>query len=166
MAFTAELTRHPEVTVHADDEHGAVANLAAFLAAAPPGALVYACGPEPLLVAVQAAVPDPSRVRVERFRPPPSAASDPAAEAAFGVVCSAGRLEVRPGTSVLQALLDAGVDVSFSCQEGICGTCETRVLSGQPDHRDYLLSEEEKTAGESMMICVSRSRTPELVLDL
>ncbi|ADI12888.1 iron-sulfur oxidoreductase beta subunit [Streptomyces bingchenggensis BCW-1] len=67
---------------------------------------------------------------------------------------------------MLSALRAAGIDVPFSCTEGICGTCETEVLEGEPDHRDSVLSAEERAAGETMMLCVSRARGPRLVLDL
>jgi tetrachlorobenzoquinone reductase len=167
MAFAAELAaRHRQnVTVHVDEEAGKPADLAAYLAAAPADALVYCCGPEPLLDGVATALNDSKRLRIERFR---AAAATPAPgdEAAFEVVCSAGRFTVEPATSILRTLIDAGLDIPFSCEEGICGTCETDVLSGQPDHRDALLSEEEKAAGKTMLLCVSRCRTPELVLDL
>ena len=73
---------------------------------------------------------------------------------------------VPDGTTVLEAVRAAGVDVLTSCEEGICGTCETTVLDGEPDHRDHLLTDEEQAAGETMMICVSRCRGPRLVLDL
>jgi ferredoxin-NADP reductase len=167
MPFAAELAAlgGGQVTVHADDRQGGPADIAAYLAGAPADALVYCCGPEPLLAAVQAAVADQARLRVEIFRPPATAVAHPADEA-FDVVCSAGRLTVKPGTSIMQALEEAGLNVAFSCREGICGTCETRVISGLPDHRDFLLTAEERQASESMMICVSRSRTPELVLDI
>jgi len=167
MAFAAELAaaHGDRVTLHADDEAGGPADLATYLEPAPAGALVYCCGPEPMLAAAAAAVADPALLRTERFR----AAATPAggaAEAGFEVACSAGRFPVRPGTSVLRTLLDAGLDVPYSCEEGICGSCETGVLSGTPDHRDSLLSAEEKAAGQTMLLCVSRCRTPELVLDL
>jgi ferredoxin len=118
-----------------------------------------------MLEGAAAALDDGKRLRVERFR----AAATKAAvgeQAAFDVVCSAGRFTVEPGTSVLATLLNAGLDIPSSCQEGICGTCETGVVSGRPDHRDSLLSDQEKAAGTTMMLCVSRSHTPELVLDL
>jgi len=73
---------------------------------------------------------------------------------------------VPPGDSILDALLDAGVDVSFSCTEGICGTCETKVIDGIPDHRDSFLSDEEKAENSKIMICCSRSKSPVLTLDL
>jgi tetrachlorobenzoquinone reductase len=167
MAFAADLAaRHSQnVTVHVDEEAGAPADLAAYLAAAPADALVYCCGPEPLLDGVATALNDSKRLRIERFRAA-AAAVLPGDEAGFEVVCSAGRFTVEPAASILRTLIDAGLDIPFSCEEGICGTCETGVLSGQPDHRDSLLSDEEKAAGKTMLLCVSRCRTPELVLDL
>jgi ferredoxin len=73
---------------------------------------------------------------------------------------------VPPGQSILDALDANGVSVLSSCQEGVCGTCETRVIEGIPDHRDSLLSEEEREENEYMMVCVSRSKSGRLVLDL
>jgi ferredoxin len=84
------------------------------------------------------------------------------------VVCeTAGTVVlVPPGTTILQAVRDAGLEVTAACVDGLCGTCETRVLDGEPDHRDALLTAEERAFGETMLICVSRARTPSLVLDL
>jgi ferredoxin len=84
------------------------------------------------------------------------------------VVCeTAGRvLVVPPRTSILQAVRDAGLEVTAPCADGLCGACETRVLDGEPDHRDALLTAEEHASGETMLICVSRASTPRLVLDL
>ena len=79
---------------------------------------------------------------------------------------SGRRLAVASGESMLEALLDAGVDVNFSCAAGLCGTCETRVLAGVPDHRDSFLTDEERAANTRVMVCCSGSLTPELVLDL
>jgi len=73
---------------------------------------------------------------------------------------------VPPGKTILDTLLDAGLDIPYSCTEGICGTCETRVLEGRPDHRDLILTEEERAAGKVMMICCSGSKSDKLVLDL
>jgi tetrachlorobenzoquinone reductase len=167
MAFAAELAaqHRQNVTVHVDEEAGKPADLAAYLAAAPADALVYCCGPEPLLDGVATALNDSKRLRIERFRAAAAAVAH-GDEAAFEVVCSAGRFTVEPATSILRTLIDAGLDIPFSCEEGICGTCETNVLSGQPDHRDFLLSDEEKATGKTMLLCVSRCRTSELVLDL
>jgi ferredoxin len=84
------------------------------------------------------------------------------------VVCeTAGRVLLVPaGTSILQAVRDAGLDVTAPCADGLCGTCETRVLEGRPDHRDALLTAEEHACGDTMLICVSRARSLRLVLDL
>lgn len=125
------------------------------------GVEVYCCGPEPLLAAVEARC-DPARLHIERFTPRPVNGS------AFEVeLAQSGlMLTVPADRSILSTLLDAGVQVLSSCQEGTCGTCETDVLAGTPEHHDSLLTDEERAAGETMMICVSRSAGGRLVLDL
>jgi ferredoxin len=75
-------------------------------------------------------------------------------------------IEVGPDESILEAIERAGLRPAFSCREGACGTCETVVLAGRPDHRDAVLGEAEKAEGRTMMICVSRSLDPILELDL
>lgn len=75
-------------------------------------------------------------------------------------------ISVPPGESILDILLDAGVNVAFSCTEGVCGTCETKVIDGIPDHRDSFLTDEEKAENGKIMICCSRSKSPVLTLDL
>jgi ferredoxin len=84
------------------------------------------------------------------------------------VVCAAAgmTLVVPPDTSILEAVRRAGLEVPAGCADGRCGACETRVLDGEPDHRDGVLTGEERAFGETMMICVSRAATPQLVLDL
>jgi ferredoxin len=84
------------------------------------------------------------------------------------VVCeTAGRVVLVPaGTTILQAVREAGLEVTPPCVDGLCGMCETRVLEGEPDHRDVLLTPEEHACGDTMLICVSRARTDPLVLDL
>ncbi|MFC8132143.1 PDR/VanB family oxidoreductase [Streptomyces sp. NPDC057302] len=165
MAFTEELAAlDGDLSVVPQDEHGHI-DLAAALEGLPDDALVYCCGPEPLLAAVEALCPA-DRLRLERFSAPVvERAGD---DSAFEVECrSSGRtLTVGPDTSILRAAEAAGLSVSSSCQEGICGSCETRVLDGTPDHRDFLLSEAEHAANTSMMICVSRCASGRLVLDL
>ena len=79
---------------------------------------------------------------------------------------SGDRVAVEPGTTILDSLRVAGHQVGSSCEQGICGTCETGVVSGRPDHRDRLLSDDEKAANETMMICCSLSLDAVLVLDL
>jgi len=74
-------------------------------------------------------------------------------------------VQVAPGVALLDALLDAGLNPEFSCREGVCGACETRVISGDVDHRDHLLTRQEHAANKTMMICVSGCRSGSLVLD-
>ncbi|MFI7344533.1 PDR/VanB family oxidoreductase [Streptomyces sp. NPDC050085] len=166
MAFTEELhALGGDLTLVPQDEQGHI-DLAAALAELPEGTLVYCCGPEPLLAAVEAVCPA-EVLRVERFAAP--VVERAADEGEFEVECRASglTLTVGPGTSVLEAAEQAGLDVAHSCRDGICGSCETRVLDGTPDHRDFLLSAAERAANASMMICVSRCASgSRLVLDL
>ncbi|MEV5882210.1 PDR/VanB family oxidoreductase [Streptomyces sp. NPDC052020] len=169
MAFTRELARYGDrVTLAPQDETGPL-DLGSVLDGLPGGTLVYCCGPGPLLDAVEERCP-PDVLRVERFRPKeePRAGADADADAAFEVeLARSGRtVTVPPGRSVLDAVRAAGVEVLYSCTEGTCGTCETDVLEGTPDHRDSVLTQEERAAGETMLICVSRCRGKRLVLDL
>ncbi|WP_307846729.1 PDR/VanB family oxidoreductase [Actinospica durhamensis] len=169
MAFAKRLaTRHgARVQVRPQDEHGLL-DLAAHLAEPDEETLIYACGPEPMLAAVAAASAHwPSgALRVERFTP--VEVGEPVRADAFDVVLarSGTRVTVRPGCSILETVEAAGVDVLSSCREGTCGTCETAVLAGVPEHRDSLLTPDERESNEIMFICVSRSLSPELTLDL
>lgn len=164
MAFTEELAAYGErVTVVPQDEAGLL-DLASVLDALPGDALVYCCGPGPLLDAVEERCPS-GALHVERFR----AKERPVGEdGEFEVeLARSGRtLTVTAGVSVLDAVRAAGVEVLYSCTEGTCGTCETDVLEGTPEHRDSVLGAQEREAGETMMICVSRCRGKRLVLDL
>jgi len=170
MAFTDELAPCGDhVTLHPQDAHGLL-DLDALLGTAQPDTLVYCCGPEPLLKAVEqrmAAWPADS-LQLERFAAPEQPARDPASEHAVEVVLAeSGRtVTVGPGTSILQALLEAGIDHDHDCTEGICGTCETKVIDGEVDHRDYVLTQREKDAGDCMMVCVSRACGNRLVLGI
>ena len=97
-----------------------------------------------------------------------TAKETPAVAGGFKVVLakSGSEFMVPPGKTILDTLLDAGLDIPHSCTEGICGTCETKVLEGVPDHRDLVLTEEERAANKTMMICCSGSKSEKLVLDL
>ncbi|MEU8988272.1 PDR/VanB family oxidoreductase [Streptomyces sp. NPDC048558] len=164
MAFAEELGPYGErVTVAPQDEFGLL-DLASVLDGLPTGTLVYCCGPGPLLDAVEARCPS-QVLRVERFQ----AKEQPVdKDGRFDVeLAQSGlTLTVAPGVSVLDTVRAAGIEVLFSCTEGTCGTCETDVLDGTPDHRDSVLTREEQESGETMMICVSRCRGKRLVLDL
>ncbi|WP_353506441.1 PDR/VanB family oxidoreductase [Variovorax sp. J31P207] len=149
-----------------DASDGARLDLASIVGQAPPGAHFYCCGPQPMIEGFEAATRaiEPERVHLEHF----GAKEAPATEGGFAVrLAKSGRvIEIAPGQTILDSLRSCGVAVASSCQQGVCGLCETRVISGTPDHRDLVLSDEEKAAGQTMMICCSGSRSGELVLDI
>jgi ferredoxin-NADP reductase len=171
MAFLDRLADHGDrLRLHPQDEVG-LPDLAGILGAHRPGTLVYCCGPTGLLDAVELRCRDlgPGVLHVERFTAAPRPDdADPAGNATFEVVCERSGLTVTvpPELSVLEAVENAGIPVLSSCTEGTCGTCETDVLEGDVDHRDSILTEEERAANETMMICVSRCRGRRLVLDI
>jgi ferredoxin-NADP reductase len=169
MAFLDRLAAsggRVEVVPH--DEGGLRGRLPGFLGTAPTGTPVYCCGPADLVAAVERACADrpPHTVHTARFAADELGA--PARTTAFEVELArtGRRVRVGPGASVLEALGGAGVEVLSSCRQGICGTCETTVLSGRPDHRDSLLDDDERAANDCMYPCVSRSLDDRLVLDL
>ncbi|MFI0980984.1 PDR/VanB family oxidoreductase [Streptomyces sp. NPDC021093] len=170
MAFLDELTAYGgRVRIHPQDEAGLLP-LAKALNAPRQDCLVYCCGPEPLVGAVEsrcAGWPAGS-LRTERFRARPVLPKEEKHAAAFEVVCrrSGPTLAVAPHESILDAAERAGVRTFAACREGICGTCETSVVEGVPEHRDSILTDRQKASGETMMICVSRACGSRLVLDL
>jgi ferredoxin-NADP reductase len=155
------------VEVHAADE-GRKLTVDALLAETPDDVPIYCCGPQRLMEAVAAAARPTHDVRFEWFAPRTEPVREAASEDSFEVVCarSGVTVTVAAGTSILEALDAAGVAVDSSCEQGICGTCETAVLEGEPDHRDSVLSDAERAAGKTMMLCVSRARSARLVLDV
>ncbi len=168
MAFLDELAQHGDrVTVWPQDEQGFLP-LTSLLGTPEPETAIYCCGPEPLLAAVetQSAHWPAGSLHLERFAPKPQAA--PVRQEAFEVVLQRSELTltVPPERSILSVVEEAGVGVLSSCAEGTCGTCEVTVVDGEPDHLDSVLSEAERERGDCMMICVSRSCTSRLVLDL
>jgi ferredoxin-NADP reductase len=173
MAFRERLRRDhgDRVTIRPQDRTGLL-DLDSLLAEPDRETAVYCCGPEPLLAAVEQRCErwPPGALHVERFAPRPDAGPlvSGSGDRAFEVeLARSGRtLAVPEGRSILEVVEDAGVAVLSSCREGTCGTCETAVLAGKPDHRDSLLTEEERAAADTMMICVSRSCGDQLVLDL
>ena len=173
MAFTGELERYGErVTVCPRDEQDTNfrKSLESALSVTDDKTLVYCCGPEGLLQAVEDGCghwPDGS-LHVERFSAKVLEEPSPDALQSFEVECqrSGLTLMVPLDKSIYEAAEEAGVDVLGSCMEGVCGTCECDVLEGEPDHRDSVLNDAEKACNDTMMICVSRSRSERLVLDL
>ncbi|WP_253272293.1 PDR/VanB family oxidoreductase [Advenella kashmirensis] len=141
-------------------------DLSAIFGSAASTAHLYCCGPAGMLEAFIAAAKgrQPDTVHYERF----AAANAAATDGGFEVkLARDGRtLSVPEGKSILDTLLDAGVDVPYACSQGICGSCVTTVLDGIPDHRDECLSDEQREANKSMMICCSGSRSKTLTLDL
>ncbi|WP_412515420.1 PDR/VanB family oxidoreductase [Actinomadura madurae] len=154
------------VRLHPFDECGLI-DLDSALADAGPETSVYCCGPEPLIRAAESmCARRGTRLRTERFSPKEIDSSRSDAPFTVRIASTGAELVVPAGRSIVDVLLEADVDVLTSCEEGTCGTCETAVLDGRPDHRDSVLTEEEQAAGDRILLCVSRSRTPRLVLDL
>jgi ferredoxin-NADP reductase len=170
MAFTEALrTYGPKVVVHRDSDSGVIDLESALDRLSAADAVIYACGPAGLLAAIEdyAVRHEGCRVVFERFTADPLSSPARGSDSSFVVETSDGtEVQVGADESILDALRRTGIPALSSCQEGICGTCETKVLAGVPDHRDQLLSEEERESGETMMICVSRCRSERLVLDI
>lgn len=165
----ARASRIGRVQTHFDAEAGgAPIDLDALLGRHATASHFYCCGPAPMLDAFLAAGARrgvaQAQLHVERFSAAPAAQAD---DRAFEVVLNSGAVHrVPPGRSILDVLLQAGESLPHSCREGICGSCETAVLQGEPLHRDALLSPAERASNRTMMICVSRARTDRLVLDI
>lgn len=159
MAFASELLQYgPKVRLAPEDTEGYV-DFGALFAEVREGTLIYCCGPEPLLKVVEAASAHwpAGSLHVERFVPKDiDATGDVPFEVEFAD--SGVTLTIPVGRSILQVAEDAGLPVLSSCGEGTCGTCETPLISGAVDHRDSILTDEEKAGSESMFICVSRSK--------
>lgn len=168
MAFHDELAAFGDkVDVRPQDEYGLL-DLEGAVRAVGPGTLVYCCGPEPLIAACENVCDanESVELHVERFSPKPNALGGEnwAFEVELrrrGVV-----LQVAAEESIVECMARAGISHPTSCAEGICGTCETDVLEGDPEHRDSVLSDAEKERSETMMVCCSRAVSSRLVLDL
>jgi len=159
--------RESSVTFNFDQEPGGkMLDVGAVVDAALPGTHLYCCGPIPMLEAFERATAAvaPALVHVEYF----SAKAPPAAEGGFTVVLKRTGVSftVKRGKTIIDTLIENGIDAPYSCLEGVCGTCETRVIEGTPDHRDLVLSKNERAANRTMMICCSGSKSETLVLDL
>ncbi len=162
------LERMDDATLHVsgDSSLGCRIDFQAIVRAAPAGTHFYCCGPASMLdafVTATAGLP-PIQVHLERF----GGTAEVATSGGFAVELARTGMtvEVKQGQTILDAIRACGVSVRASCQQGICGACETTVIAGIPDHRDTLLSPDEKASGDVMMICCSGSRTPRLVLDI
>lgn len=156
-----------EVRLNFDQEPGGrMLDLPRIMAELPEGAHVYCCGPRPMLEAYERATAGlpPARVHREYFAAKEAAATG----GGFTVELARSRrtLTVPEGKTLLDCLIEMQIEPPFSCREGVCGTCEVRVLDGTPDHRDLVLSDAERAANDRMMVCCSGARSHKLVLDL
>ncbi len=158
------------VHTHFDSDHGgAPLAMAPIIASAPAGTHFYCCGPGPMLAAFETAtagLPD-GFAHVEYFK----AREQPASAAAPGAftltLAKSGKtIEVAANQTILEALLANGIEADYSCQDGVCGTCETKIVAGVADHRDSLLSKSERESNKTLMICVSRCAGDHLTIDL
>lgn len=169
LAFLAEIEALAgmRLSVHTDDTAG-ILNIEPLMAAMAGGEPLYLCGPRPMLDAAMACAKrlgwEQGRLRFEIF----SESTPLAGDQPFEVVLKrSGRsYVVPPDKTILEVLVEAGEDPLHDCKRGDCGICQVGVIEGTPDHRDYILSDAEKTAGRLMQICVSRSKSPRLVIDL
>ena len=157
-----------QLSWHFDDEKGAPPDLAKLLAGRGDDSHYYCCGPTPMLDAFERSCEQLAyaNVHIERFAAVQVEA--PAATQSCVVACAKSKreVEVPAGKSILDSLIDAGLDPDHSCKEGVCGACETAVLEGEIDHHDGILTKAERAANKTMMICVSRCKGARLVLDI
>lgn len=165
MPFLDELTTldPARIRIRPYDQYGFPSSGAELLKHAPTGATVYCCGPAPMLASVRRDLPA-SAVKAfhfERFSAPPVLGGQP-----FEITLKHNNrmLTVPADRSALDVISQAVPDVAYSCQQGFCGTCRTRVISGEIDHRDRVLTDRERT--DTMTICVSRGRGGRITLDL
>jgi ferredoxin-NADP reductase len=168
MAFVEHLQERygDAVTIRPQDESGLLP-LSEILSGVSADA-VYCCGPEALLSAVEAecAAQAVAGLRVERFAPKPIVVDAPDGEFEVELAQTGSTLTVRSDQSILDVLEEVGVPIDSSCRDGTCGSCETNVLEGTPDHRDSVLTPAEQEESATIMVCVSRCRGRRLVLDL
>ena len=158
-----------KVVYHFNDEKGVPPNLSAYLADQHRDTHFYCCGPTPMLDAFENTCESLGypNAHIERFAAtelPPS--EDAQSRYSVELKKTGKTLSIEPGLSLLDALLEAGCDIEYSCREGVCGSCETRVLEGDIDHRDGVLTKAERATNTSMMVCVSGCKSARLVLDL
>ena len=167
LAFLDEITDLPaervRVIATADEGRPSLAEIAGTYTS---GARLYACGPASLLRALGDAGWPEDAIRTERFEPDAEALAAP--RVAFDVSLSLdGRtLEVPVDKSILDVVEEAGIAWPYSCREGTCGSCETRIVAGRADHRDAILTPAERRRNEYLMICVSRAASPSLELEI
>ncbi|WP_133703287.1 PDR/VanB family oxidoreductase [Roseateles toxinivorans] len=163
---------HERVLLYVDEDAGeGHPDLRGFLSDAPAASHVYCCGPAPQMQAVAAAAAglgiDAGAVHFERFSAGQLAPTD-GGDRPFDIVLQrhGGHFTVPPGATILETLERNGLSMPFSCREGLCRACEVPMLAGKADHRDSVLSQAERNAHTSIMPCISRAVSGELVLDI
>jgi ferredoxin-NADP reductase len=158
------------LVTHFDDEaNGVPLDIATALASAPQDAHLYCCGPAAMLNAYEEATAKfpKDQVHLERFGSPQAASSLTSSQEFEVVLARSGqKLTVPADKSILDVLLDNGINAQFGCMQGVCGMCEVAVLDGFPDHRDQILSRETQLANTRLIVCCSRSLSPSLTIDL
>ncbi|AXF22859.1 oxidoreductase [Burkholderia pyrrocinia] len=158
------------VQVHFDDEaDGQRFDIAARLAAPENGTQLYVCGPKGFMDAVltiaRASRWPEAQLHVEFFAAE-ARQTDRDGRFEFEIASSGKVIVVEKNESVVRALAKAGIDIETSCEQGVCGTCATRVLAGEPEHFDLCLTPDERAANDQFLPCCSRSKSARLVLDL
>ena len=164
LPFVDEVRRFGDrIEIRTDDVSG-VPTAAQLLGDCADGTTVYACGPAPMLTAVRAALAGRDNVELhfERFAAPPVVDGR---EFTVSIASTGQEVVVGADETLLTALRRADVAAPYSCQQGFCGTCRTRVVAGEVDHRDTLLTQPERAAG-MMLVCISRAGGERLTLDL
>jgi len=169
-AYIKELTQlNVKITWHFDEEKGGLSpRLDEYLAGQAKDTHFYCCGPTAMIDAFEKACEKLGyeQVHVERFVAKKTATTVEEHDYVVELAKSAMTLDVPAGSSLLEVIENAGVLVNTACREGVCGACETKVLAGEPDHRDSVLSPRQKAANNVMMVCVSGCKGNKLVLDL
>jgi len=168
MAFADKMETQfgQSLSVYTDDE--SPIDLDAVINSAKSASHLYLCGPKGMIEAARSKAIDAGfpieQIHIELFSTPEAKAEDQPFEVEIN---SSGQVFVIPvGKTIIEVLEAEGVDVMFDCQRGDCGICQTDVISGTPDHRDLVLSDDERNSGKVMQICVSRAKTDRLVLDI
>lgn len=166
VLFHDALKGYPQVNIYLRRSDGQRSfNLEEVVNAARERTHFYCCGPASMIGAFNAATKDlpAERIHIEHFHGRPV---DTSGSFTVGLARTGETVEIPDGKSILDVLLERGMDIPHSCKEGVCGACEVDVLEGVPDHRDTVLSDGEKASIKTMMICCSRSKTPSLTIAL
>jgi len=154
---------------HFDSDAGRLLDVSGIAACLKENEQIYCCGPAGLMSAVEGATVNLQKGRVffEYFKAPDDEnVQDRSQTFSIHLKRAKKTFEVGADQTILEVLEENGIRHPHSCREGTCGTCEVAVCEGVPDHRDYVLSDEEQEVGTRMMICVSRAKSDHLVLDL